>query len=337
MDIGGMIASSLGQLWKVRDIWTYWPEGWFFKAVIFALVLVAVPSIYFRIWGQSNHEAYLLRAAHRTQIAALKIDLYKPQGPLIDAAEGVPGSIAPLKPEDGVQLYAKDGEQLPDGTLLRDAALVTPHDVSRFTFMLLPSQSAWQKGSATEFEGLDSTPVDIETALKKDYVETLVRRSDRIVCIGLASAEPAPEGKNLRYSDDRAINLCNALFNIGYASETAQAGIGLSLGEYQRVEGEVAATSLQRAAILVGLQNSARYPRTDTLVRALWQMLKVPGVNLERYKRSDGYKYMRWSGLTGGALTGVVGSKWHDSEEIDVDAADPFESDEPATKPVTKQ
>jgi hypothetical protein len=105
------------------------------------------------------------------------------------------------------------------------------------------------------------------------------------------------------------------------------------MGEYQPAQGETVEASRQRAAILVGIQDSRRNPKPEDLIRALVQLLKVPGVNLERYKRSDGFRIKTFSRVGGGALTGFAGSQW-DQTTVDEDA-NPFD-DESTAQPQQK-
>ncbi len=336
-------GSFLGPLLGLWDIWTYWPQwvlkAWIAGGIIIAIVVIAlaVPSLTYRFnpEGQTYRQAHLDREAHKAALRNLETEGFSTVGTLTPAAPTQTDPAAPAAPPpEEITVRAKAAQQQPDGTILQQAAIVYKQDVSRFTYALLPSRLAWQKGSALAFEGDAPEGLRLDEALRKDYVEKLVKESDKIVCIGVASAELAPTGENLALADDRAINLCRALHNIGYADETRQQTYGLSLGEAQGSVTDTLSASLQRSVIVVGVMNSRRVPHPEDIVRSLVQLIQVPGVKLDNYKRSDGLRYATFSNIGRGNYDGYAGTSWNTRETAADD--NPFARDDNAAPPASK-
>jgi hypothetical protein len=316
------LSNIFGPLWNLRDIWTYWPPGLFVKVVLFAAALVIIPSVWFRLGVKTYREAYVEAQAQKARLQTLVDEGFSAVGKLTPDAEGQAALGGTEQKPVELAIHTKPAEQQADGAIIQQAAIVYPNDVSRFSFALLSGHDVWRKGSSLLFEGESPKGVRLDEALRKDYVEKLVKESDKIVCLGLASAEPAPPGDNQLLSDHRAINLCTALHNIGYADETRQQSYGLALGEAQSPPGQAVSFPLQRSVIVVGLINSRRLPRPEDIVRSLTELVKVPGVNLGSYRRADGAQFQTYIGIRRGSYEGYNETDW---TTIDGDGSNPFE------------
>lgn len=309
MDMG----DAFGALWKARDFPTYWAP-WVGKYWLPALIALAlVPMLWFRFVDRSHHVTYLARQEHTARLQNLTNEGFRTVGTMASDPS------AAVRTET-VEIRVRDSTQYPDGAIVQDVALVYSDSVSRFSYAVLAGQSVWQVGSTTTVEGGEQG-IAITDALRRDYVENLVKESDKIVCVGLASSEQARPSENTRIADDRSINLCRALHNIGYADQTRQQTYGLSIGEPTETNDGISVT-LQRSVIVVGVINSRRLPRPADVIQALTQLVQLPGVRMDQYERETSPRRKVFSGITRGPLNGLASGNW---QEREADGSNPFD------------
>lgn len=254
---------------------TYQPPWtvWFLAG---AIAIGLTPAVWHRYSpeGARYREAYLDRREYRARMENLNAERY-------ERVFEFPSSTVESAP---LEIRAKPQRQLDDGTITRDAALVYRERVTRFSYVV-SARAVWMTGRDDRFVGPTDEVTPIEEGLRRDYIQSLVNDSDRVVCIGLSSSEPGPD--NTRLADNRAFHMCRALFNIGFIDPERQIVRGISLGEAQLGANETP-VSTQRSVVLVGIYNSRHIPHAEDLLQALQHLVQVEGVRIGSYRRASG-------------------------------------------------
>lgn len=158
---------------------------------------------------------------------------------------------------------------------------------TKFAFSILFDDYSWKQGSDRQFRGPRRPRVDlnIETALQDEYLRQGVLSAQRVYCVGLADYELdelSPE-ENEQLSDARGINLCRALFKIGYINPEWQK-LYMVGGGYAK-ESDVVDPSLQRIAIIVSVEHSDVALTVEEFVFAIDKLTNLKGLDLKNYSR----------------------------------------------------
>lgn len=175
----------------------------------------------------------------------------------------------------------------------------TKPDRSRLSLqaMVLLNKYSWKKGEHDLFEGESPKGISPLKALPRVDVRQRVETSIITYCVGLSSTEfrPAQTFDNTRLSDNRAIQLCTALVQLGYLNSRSkiQRTVAIGLGERLAASNEqLISPSRQRAAVIIGVSEiTAEHTEAD-VVDAIVNGLSVAGVQLSNYERSDGNEFM---------------------------------------------
>lgn len=278
---------GLSELHTYQPPWTIW---FFLVAVLVGVSPVAWHR--FSPEGAKYREAYLDRREFQQRMENLNAEQYQPvfEYPEADTQTSTP-----------VEIRARPRQQLDDGTITQEAALIYKDRITRFAYVV-SARAVWMIGRDDVFEGPDEDGTPIDEGLRRDYVQKLVNESDRVVCIGLASSERGPD--NSRLADNRAFHLCRALYNIGFVDPERQIVRGVSLGEAQLGEDEVA-VSTQRSVVLVGIYNSRRIPRAEDVLSALEHLVQVEGVRMASYRRTSGGRRLYFTAIGPGPYDGA--------------------------------
>lgn len=180
--------------------------------------------------------------------------------------------------------------------IVQDIASVSP-DGSKLMLhaMVLMNQHSWKRGENHLFEGESPQGIKPTNAIPKAGVASDIRRSLKVYCIGLSSTEFRADqsGSNTVLSDDRAIRLCNALYELGYVkSDGIPSAVAVGLGEPNSLIESEADPSRQRIALLVGVTEIGDEHTESDVVAAIIYGLTAASVKLETYRRSDGKLFM---------------------------------------------
>lgn len=185
-----------------------------------------------------------------------------------------------------LQVFARPPAPDQKSIINRDVTLLDEDgNTSFFNYSVLFHDYAWETGSDRYFQGKHSRHLKIETALQNEYLRQGVEKAPRVVCFGLSSSElkNMTEEDNETLSDARGMNLCKALFKIGYIKYGPQTAIGVG-GGYAKKKG-VADPDLQRVAIVVGVKHTTREFSIEAFVLAINELIDVAGLDLEGYSR----------------------------------------------------
>jgi hypothetical protein len=184
-----------------------------------------------------------------------------------------------------VRLFALPEREATKGIVTRDVVLLN-HDgtESGLTYSLLFDDYAWKKGSTVLFGGPGRKGIPIDEAMQDEYLRVGVQKSAHVVCIGLASSEISTmtDQENERLSDARGINLCKALFKLGYIVEGTHTASSAS-GGYAKSPGAVADPERQRTAIVIAIRYTKEFD-LEPFILAINQLVSI--VNLEAYSRA---------------------------------------------------
>lgn len=186
-----------------------------------------------------------------------------------------------------VRLFARPAAPDQQNIINRDVTLRDPQgNESFFNYSVLFHDYSWKEKSDRFFQGKHSKAITLETALQNEYLRRGVEKAPRVVCLGLASSEmdTTSAEDNGKLSDVRGINLCKALFKIGYIKEGPQTAIGVGGG--YATKDDVADPDLQRVAIIIGVQHTTRAFSIEAFVLAMNELIAVDGVDLEGYSRT---------------------------------------------------
>ncbi|RAN36267.1 hypothetical protein [Hyphomonas pacifica] len=307
----------------------------FALSVGFSILLVWSAKFWF--FDDTYREEYLKSKdpPRQEQVAAFNVKTYGFETitriPLttaaLDEAESEASDEELEKPPE-IIVQAKEEIEVEDGVIKQELALVYPDaEQTLLDYLILHGRFIWVKGSSTHFEGLTDEQIPFEDALKKDFVRSFFKDSKFAFCFGLASSEPpSPTGpSNTKLSDDRAVNLCQAMINLDYLPNAGdgQLAIALSLGERIESEELTANYSAQRQVLLASVREPRKIVKPSHIVAAIDQLLArkpllTGGLELSKYRRDDGreYRARRIQGKRAG-YTGTDGYKWKewDSDE----------------------
>lgn len=183
-----------------------------------------------------------------------------------------------------------------DNLVAQEIALVSP-DGSKLLLraMVLMNRHSWKKGENHLFEGETPQGISPVKAIPKAGVASDIKRSLKVYCIGLSSTEFRADqsDNNTVLSDDRAIRLCNALYELGYVkSDRAPSAIAAGLGEPNSPITSQTDPSRQRIALLVGVTEIGDEHTESDVIIAIIHGRTATGVKLENYRRSDGKLFM---------------------------------------------
>jgi hypothetical protein len=237
---------------------------------------------------------------------------------------GTPLAAGSLAPADILQVGPAFDQ---DGVRYQPVKITEPNgQETEFGYAMLYDRAAWAHASSTQFAGLNGQPVFLESALAHANIEAMVERSARIMCFGFSSSERRfTAAENERLSDDRAINLCEALVRLGYASaQRGQEAIATGFGEARTPVDAATDPSRERPSIIIGIISSPRRPRPQTFlnaVRIATSHAGVAGLDLSNYSRFNqriqGYVVSNADGHYSGYRDA---SKWRDAPELYSDA-----------------
>ena len=183
-----------------------------------------------------------------------------------------------------------------DNLVVQEIALVST-DGSKLLLraMVLMNHYSWKKGENHLFEGETPQGISPVKVLPKAGVASDIRRSLKVYCVGLSSTEFRADQSddNTVLSDDRAIRLCNALYELGYVKpDRSPSAVAVGLGEPNTPTTERFDPSRQRVALLVGVTDIGNGHTESDVIIAIIHGLTASGVNLESYRRSDGKVFM---------------------------------------------
>lgn len=264
--------------------------GWGIAAYIFAAGAV----LFFGLLGVSHavvrgeHEKFLAAEKEKAEAAANKTPEQKRDEYLVNHDRYIKHAPIEVHQADGSSkkwtVYAREEKRGPTGIVTRDVVLLSEKaEESSFTYGLMFDEYAWYKGSVTLFEGPSKKGIPIEEGMIDEQLRVGVQRAQHVVCIGLASAEISTmsEEDNEKLSDARSINLCKALFKMGYISEEHQTAVGAA-GGFAKPSAAIDPTR-QRTAIVIGVHYGKEFD-VDTFILAINQLVTI--VDLEGYSRA---------------------------------------------------
>jgi len=192
------------------------------------------------------------------------------------------------------------GPDFTDGVTVYDAARVHENGLTQFKVAILADNKIWKSGSHRQF--VENTEGQtIEDSLRDDFYRRHTEGSIDTICIGLASAEPFTGYSNEQLANDRAINLCRALINLGYINASVQSYIAVSYGAARPAPAEEAINlERQRSAILVSVKQYYDDDPSQILATVSKLLDKKPpagGVRLRDFDRfPEGNKYWHFGG-----------------------------------------
>lgn len=161
--------------------------------------------------------------------------------------------------------------------------------------MVLMNHHSWKKGENHLFEGESPQGISPMKAIPRAGIASDIRRSLKVYCVGLSSTEFRTDqsDNNTVLSDDRAIRLCNALYDLGYVKpDRAPSAIAVGLGEPESTTTSQTDPSRQRVALLVSVTEIGDEHTESDVIIAIIHGLTAAGVNLKTYRRSDGKLFM---------------------------------------------
>ena len=132
------------------------------------------------------------------------------------------------------------------------------------------------------FEQPGSKDRPILEVLREEPIRSTVVSAREVYCFGLASSEPSNENDLL--SETRGQRLCEALAELGYVDVDRQRVFSVPLGIAQDKATDDSVRR-QRAAVIVGVQDSYRGVHFDHYVRTITAAAKSNSVALDRYSR----------------------------------------------------
>lgn len=197
---------------------------------------------------------------------------------------------------DAVAVLSAPAITSTDNLVIQEIALVSP-DGSKMLLraMVLMNHHSWKKGENHLFEGETPQGISPVKAIPRAIIASDIKRSLKVYCIGLSSTEFRADQSddNTVLSDDRAIRLCNALYELGYVKpDRAPSAIAAGLGEPSSPTTSQTDPSRQRIALLVGvIEIGDEHTESDVIV-AIIHGLTAAGVKLETYRRADGKLFM---------------------------------------------
>jgi len=210
----------------------------------------------------------------------IKTDHYVDHGNVV--VEGADGE------EEILRILAKPQESGDANIQTRTVSLLDEDGKeSEFTYSVLFNDYSWKPGSDRQFRGKKPrVSININTALDDEYLRRGTQSAPRVYCFGLASHEldELTAEENEKLSDGRGINLCKALFKVGYINPEWQKAIMVG-GGYAK-ETDVADPSLQRVAIIVSVQHSEVTFNVERFVLAIHKLTEIKGLDLLQYSRA---------------------------------------------------
>lgn len=239
---------------------------WWIPVAVFGLALLA--SSWFWFFDHSWRDRWAATNLQAEQVALNKRQGYKVVA-YLSLTDGISLGPSSKQQTNIVQVgktYTEAGLRYQPVKITEPSGLET-----EFGYSLLYAGSSWQQGSITEFAGLDGKPVHIQTALENASIRKTVMRSARVMCLGFASSDRNfTAGENEALSDDRAINLCEALVTLGYVSEErGQEAIAVGFGEATTSRDAITDTARERPALVIGIVSAPRKPTPQALLNAI--------------------------------------------------------------------
>lgn len=287
--LSGLVAAIA---YVIHETWEYIPNqlqnAWKLTPVVFLVVAVialaglAGSSAYWRLNDNSVYAARQAAKAPPEQQQRLEIARAKEGNKLI--------ASVPVAPGLNLFVVASEGEYR-NGVLVREVTAVAPDGDAPMKVALLYDRSSWAKDSSTMFEQPGSEDKSILDVLREEPIRNTVVSAREIYCFGLASSEPSDNNEFL--AQTRGQRLCEALAELGYVDVDRQAVYSVPLGTaMDNATGDEARK--QRAAVIVGVQESYRGVHFDHYVRAITATTKSNSVALDRYApdpqgRYDGF------------------------------------------------
>lgn len=136
-------------------------------------------------------------------------------------------------------------------------------------------------------------PVHIEKAINRPLIQTNLTQSHYAVCLGLASAQGTqPASRNEELSDDRSVNLCRAVVNLGFKQSSDVLGLSLGVARTEKSDKDLQAR--QRALVIVGVDVLGDDLHMRELIRTATDVIRLDGVAISDYSRShNGYTLFR--------------------------------------------
>jgi hypothetical protein len=245
------------------------------------VVGLAITSAHFRFNDTSTYEAR--QAAKLPPLQKRRVDVlttagYAPKTTIDLGTEGKATILVrnPPPPADpGLPVKNLD---------VVDVAVVTERGESKMKAAVLNDSSSWAKNSSTHFaKSKDNVPA--REVLANELIASAVKDAKEVYCFGLASAEPSSENEKL--SEDRAQELCVSLAKLGFVDLKHQEVYAVPLGVSIDASKSGEILSRQRAAVIVGVEESYREMRLDHYITALTKVTHPFYVDLDRYKRGD--------------------------------------------------
>ncbi len=284
--VGTALWMFIVNAWEYLPAWVqaWWRLGPLLAMLIPALVVVGlvITSVHFRFNDTSTYEAR--QAAKLPPVQKQRVDVLTAAGyaPKVTIDLGTEGKATvltrkpPPPPESGVPVSNLN---------VVDVAVVTERGETKMKAAVLYDSSSWAKDSATHFAKSKDTARAREV-LANELIASAVKDAKEVFCFGLASSEPSSE--NERLSERRAQELCVSLAKLGFVNLAHQEVYAVPLGVSidASTSGEI--LSRQRAAVIVGVQESYREMRLDHYITALTKVTHPFYVDLDRYKRGEG-------------------------------------------------
>jgi len=300
------------ELWSfIKEAHTFFPpwlKGLWLSAFV-TIILLSIGSTYFVFGDRSYRERYLASKNPPPQeqvrilnenlhgfktVARIPIGEAKASGSPLNRTDG------PTETREEIIVQSRDSKAIEPGAFQQELSIVYPDaEQTRADYLILHGPFIWMKGSSTKFESPDQTGVDFLIALNREFVKSHLNNSKFVFCFGLASSEPAAPDRrsNTLISDDRAINLCQALLNLGFVPSADENGlvVGVGIGEAPK-ESVGFDLPRQRSVVIVSIKEPRRVVDTNHLILAIDAILSsdpslMGGLQLASYIRDDGRRY----------------------------------------------
>lgn len=281
----GALVREAGTYLPPHRIWMWWIPVWV-SVGVFAIAVAL--SARFWIWDHTWRDKYLQTLLQTQQVALNKsagftvIGYLSPKdGKMLSKNSKEPANIVQVG-----EVFKEDGFRFQTVKITEPTAKET-----ELAYAVLFERMAWEKDSITHFAGSkDAAPVFLKDGLEAAKISESVSRAARVMCFGFASSERhSSQAENEKLSDDRAINLCEALIALDYVSvRRGQEAIAAGFGEALTAKDAVTDPSSERLAIIVGIKQSPRKPTPQAVLNAVRLATKdadIGGIDLQNYSR----------------------------------------------------
>lgn len=315
--IRGPFASIFGFLTGIagigafsRELSTYLPpKSWILYLAAFLLIVGYTG--YWRLCNPKWRDHYL--ATHRQELK-LKANFNEgwTQVGWLDT-----GGINVGKPKTGAEVFSvvqlKGSGKDSDGFHANQVKVTRPDGAEAdFNFALFYDDASWLSNSIDEIRGHDGRGVPLQDVLVNAGIEGLVREAQRVSCFGFASSDRTGSvEENERLSDDRAINICRAIANLGWIDFTqGKRSMALAFGQASTSSTSEVERSKERPLIIIGVTDPTQMLSAREYISAVTaaSAQRLNSVALNNYSLST--RPRMYCNAQPGALRGYAVGNW---------------------------